>query len=219
MTHRATHALRLFLMTTHANIEELFRRDSVPTKMPERVRAFISIDIEDQGLLTRISHIQSQIDWRAAKIKLVEIQNIHITLRFLGDTSLSRIEEIRSRLCDIALSPFAVRIEGVGAFPSVRRPNVIWVGVAENRDRINQIKSAIDQRLAELGYSLDRRFHPHATIARVRAVHDRERVVSNLESLRNESVGTMVVTCFRMKKSTLTPSGPIYDTLWSIPEQ
>ncbi|RLI50143.1 MAG: RNA 2',3'-cyclic phosphodiesterase, partial [Candidatus Thorarchaeota archaeon] len=88
----------------------------------------------------------------------------------MGDTSLSRIEEIRSRLCDIALSPFAVRIEGVGAFPSVRRPNVIWVGVAENRDRINQIKSAIDQRLAELGYSLDRRFHPHATIARVRAV-------------------------------------------------
>jgi 2'-5' RNA ligase len=90
------------------------------------------------------------------------------------------------------------------------------VGVSDNAERVKDLKLEIDDRLGNLGYSRDRKFHAHATIARVRAVHNRDQMKENIEHLVGESVGTMTVDCFRMTKSTLTSSGPIYETLWEV---
>lgn len=186
--------------------------------MEKAVRAFLSIDIDDSALITRIAHVQQRLDRRAAKLKIVEPENIHFTLRFLGDTPIDRIERIRERLTAVDVSPFTIRLAGVGAFPSIRRPRVIWVGVTENEDLMIDLKNRIDDALGMLSYPPDKKFRAHATIARVRSVYDREQVISNLESLEDESIGTMVVTEFRMKKSTLTQKGPIYETLWQVPD-
>ncbi len=186
------------------------------SRTDSRIRAFLSIDIDDEALVTRVHNIQQQIDVQAAKIKMVEPQNIHFTLRFLGDTSISKIERIHEQLKKVTFTPFDIRIETVGAFPSIKRPRVVWIGVTENQAIMKQLKEKIDDRLGELSYPPEPRFKPHATIARVRAVHDRKRVIDNLEGLSTKSIGTMTVTSFRMKKSTLTPSGPIYETLWEI---
>ncbi|MHA1771147.1 MAG: RNA 2',3'-cyclic phosphodiesterase [Candidatus Thorarchaeota archaeon] len=185
--------------------------------MSTMVRAFLSIDIEDSALISRIAHIQQKLDREAAKMKMVELGNIHFTLRFLGDTSTAKIEQIRKHLQEITFSPFTIRIEGVGAFPSIRRPNVIWIGTTENKNRLRTLKERIDEALGNLSYPIERKFKAHATIARVRAVYNRERMVANLERLQEESIGTMTITAFRMKKSTLTPRGPIYETLWQVP--
>ena len=183
----------------------------------ELVRAFLSIDIENQSLLPRISETQGQLDTSLAKMKLVEIENIHFTMRFLGDTSLTRIDEIESSLSDIKIEPFDVMVHGVGAFPTIRKPRVIWIGVTQNADRICNLKMEIDSHLEELGYQPEmKKFTPHATIARVRYIKDAGRLASNLGELANHSIGSMSVSKFNMKKSTLTPSGPIYETLWSI---
>ena len=179
-------------------------------------RVFLSIDIDDEALLSRIAYVQSLLDGQSAKMKLVERNNIHFTLRFLGDTPNAKIERIRNELSDIRYESFAIRIGGVGAFPSTSRPRVIWVGVSDNAGRVEDLKLDIDDRLGNLGYSRDRKFHAHATIARVRAVHNRNRTRENIEHLANESVGTMTIDCFRMTKSTLTSSGPIYETLWEM---
>lgn len=185
--------------------------------MSERIRVFLSIDIEDEQLLSRISYVQNKLDQEAAKLKLIEKDSIHFTLRFFGDTSLSRIEEMRKVLETVEIAPFTILIGGVGAFPSARRPNVIWIGVDQNAQRIAELKTGIDALLANLGYPSEKGFKAHATIARVRAVKDRERTLKNLESLAGESVGTMTVSNFRLTKSTLKPSGPVYETLWEIP--
>ncbi|MFX1262097.1 MAG: RNA 2',3'-cyclic phosphodiesterase [Promethearchaeota archaeon] len=179
-------------------------------------RVFLSIDIDDEALLSRITHIQSLLDRQSVKMKLVERGNIHFTLRFLGDTPHTKIDRIRDELSDIRYGSFAIRIDGVGAFPSTSRPRVIWVGVSENEERVKDLKLNIDDRLGNIGYSRDRKFHAHATIARVRAVRDRDRIRENIEHLVDEPVGTMTVDCFRMTKSTLTSSGPIYETLWEV---
>ena len=179
-------------------------------------RVFLSIDIDDEVLLSRITHIQSSLDRKSAKMKLVERENIHFTLRFLGDTPHTKIEKIREELLEIRYKPFTIRIHSVGAFPSANRPRVIWVGVSDNAERITDLKLDIDDRLGNLGYSRDRKFHAHATIARVRNVRDRIRIKENIESLAQETVGTMPVECFRMTKSTLTSSGPVYETLWEV---
>ncbi|MGD2073155.1 MAG: RNA 2',3'-cyclic phosphodiesterase [Candidatus Thorarchaeota archaeon] len=186
--------------------------------MNEKVRAFLSIDIDDDALLSRIAHIQQKLDLQAGKIKLVKRENIHFTLRFLGDTLVSKLDKIHTELLGIQFSPFTIEITGIGAFPSIRRPRVIWVGVTQNANQIIDLKKEIDDYLGNLGYSPEKRkFHAHATFARVRNVRNRKRMIASLESIANETTGTMTVSNFRMTKSTLTSSGPIYETLWEVP--
>ena len=186
-------------------------------QVSELVRAFLSIDIENQALLPQISETQSKLDNNLAKMKLVEIENIHFTLRFLGDTSLTRIDEIKSCLSKIKIEPFEIMVYGVGAFPTKRKPRVIWIGTTQNADRICNLKMEIDTHLEELGYQSEKKkFTPHATIARVRYIKDAEKLANNLDGLANQPIGTMFVSKFNMKKSTLTSSGSIYETLWSI---
>jgi 2'-5' RNA ligase len=81
---------------------------------------------------------------------------------------------------------------------------------------VAELKARIDSLLVNLGYQPERNFTAHATIARVRFLQNRERMLGNLESLSKESVGTMTVTAFQMTKSTLMPSGPIYEALWEV---
>ena len=186
--------------------------------MSSDVRAFLSIDIDDDALLSRIVHIQQKLDLQAAKMKLVERDNIHFTLRFFGDTPVSKLELMHTELSKVQFAPFTIEIAGVGAFPSIRRPRVVWVGLAQNAKLMIDLKREIDDYLGNLGYPPEKkRFHAHATFARVRAVRNRDRMIANLESVANESVGIMTVSDFRMTKSTLTSSGPIYETLWEIP--
>jgi 2'-5' RNA ligase len=181
------------------------------------MRVFLSIDIDDSDLLSRICSIQTRLDLQAAKMKLVERENIHFTWRFFGETSSSKIGPMKDVLCRLSASPFEIRVGGVGAFPGIRRPRVIWIGVTENNDKMCSLKSETDNLLAELGYSREtRKFHPHATIARIRSVFDRNAMQENLESLAKMDVGTMIVSNLRLTKSTLTPSGPIYQTIWEI---
>lgn len=186
--------------------------------LEESVRAFLSVDIEDQELLAEISETQSRLDTSSAKMKLVEIENIHFTLRFLGDTSISTINDIESSLNQISFEPFNIEVLGVGAFPNNKRPRVIWIGVTQNADSIVKLKKEIDSRLKPFGYQPEgKKFTPHATIARVRYIKDGETLARNLGDLGDLQIGTMTVSRFNMKKSVLTPSGPIYETLWHVP--
>ncbi len=186
--------------------------------MSELLRVFLSIDIEDELILSVIREIQSRLDRDAAKMKFVEIHNIHFTWRFFGNLSVDAIEKIRLELSTINFAPFEILIQGVGVFPRIQKPRVVWVGVAENSEMMEQLKSKTDSLLSNIGYKKERRkFTPHATIARVKFVRDRQRFVDNLESTRDVRVGTMRVDNIRIKKSTLTPTGPIYETLWEIP--
>jgi 2'-5' RNA ligase len=185
--------------------------------MSEKMRAFLSIDFEDEGLLARIKYIQSRLDQEAARLKMVETDSIHFTLRFFGDISTTTSEKLHDRLRGLEFAPFDITVSGVGAFPSNRRPNVIWVGVSRNHELVRDVKRRIDEALAVDGYNIESKFVPHATIARVKGVKNRDRVVANLESVSKEEVGTMVVRSFRLTKSVLTPSRPIYSTVWEVP--
>lgn len=181
------------------------------------VRAFLSIDVDDDSLISQIQSIQQKLDMTAAKMKIVESENIHFTLRFFGDTPLQRVDQIRSCLDKVKIDPFEIEIAGVGSFPSKQRPRIIWIGVSENASRIIDLKKEIDSSLLEIGYQPERKpYTPHATIARVRFIKNPRLVVSNLENLADEVIGRMIVTNVKMIKSSLTPSGPIYETLWKF---
>jgi 2'-5' RNA ligase len=184
----------------------------------ENLRVFLSIDIDDSDLISRIKEVQSRLDTTAAKMKLVEEDNIHFTWRFFGDTPIKKIDRIHSELSKLEWKTFQIQIEGLGTFPNIRRPRIIWVGVSTNVEELQNLKTETDRLLSNIGYTKEmRRFTPHATIARVRHVKDRGALKLNLEALANERIGPMQVTGLRMTKSTLTPSGAIYESLWEIP--
>ncbi len=185
--------------------------------MSDSARAFLSIDIEDADLLSNISRIQSKLDQDAAKMKLVSRENIHFTIKFFGDTSLATLEQIEDNLEDTSFEGFTIRLEGVGVFPNLRHPKIIWIGVTKNSKRLQRLKKKIDDSIRKLGYRPEHReYTPHATIARVRHIRNKRDIVSSIDSLSDVTIGEMVVGSVRMKKSTLTSSGPIYDTLWEI---
>jgi 2'-5' RNA ligase len=186
--------------------------------MTETIRAFLSIDIDDADLLSKIIQIQEKLDITSAKMKLVERENIHFTWRFFGETQISRLESIHQELSQLKFEPIPIEVTGVGAFPNIRKPRVIWVGVTHNVEQLRELKTNTDTLLNNLGYKIEKKkFIPHATIARVRFIKDRKSLAENLESLSEESVGNMTVTNIRMTKSTLTSSGAIYETIWEIP--
>ncbi|MHA1637951.1 MAG: RNA 2',3'-cyclic phosphodiesterase [Candidatus Thorarchaeota archaeon] len=186
--------------------------------MTENIRAFLSVDIVDDKLLSRITQIQGKLDRESAKMKLVERDNIHFTWHFFGDTHPSKIDTIHKELSQLEFAPIPIEVSGVGAFPNLRRPRIIWIGVTRNIEKLRELKTETNIILKKLGYKIEsKRFIPHATIARVRSIRNREQLAENLESLFEVQVGNMTVTNIRMTRSTLTPSGAIYDTIWEIP--
>ncbi len=185
--------------------------------MSQEIRAFLSIDVEDDSLLTRIVNIQNRLESDIGRLKMVERQNIHFTLRFFDNISNVIAERMYQALAQIEFHPFTIKLEGVGAFPSPRRPNVIWIGVSDGREQIVTLKKEIDNRLTTIGFKPEGKFAVHATIARVKFIQNTDKLMKILESLSKEHVGTMTVNCFRLTQSTLTPTGPIYKTFWELP--
>jgi len=147
-------------------------------------------------------------------MKLVEIENIHITLKFLGDIEDHQVEEVSQVIRDITLTPFEFTVEGVGVFPNLRRPTTVWAWISTGVGELAGLFNDVNDGLVKLGFEKDsRKFHPHLTIARVRGEQNRDRLVNELMSMEEMKFGKVQVDRIYLKKSVLTPKGPIYTIL------
>jgi len=183
-----------------------------------RMRSFISIDIDDKTIVERIIAIEQLINRSGALLKLVEPENLHITLKFLGEIDIKDVQLIKMVIEKYAKNyePFSISIKELGAFPTINSPRVIWVGIQENREKIIELAQKISSELEKLGFRKEERtFHPHITIARVK------RYNSELKRILRENqeidIGIIEVKSIKIKKSTLTSQGPIYTTLVEVP--
>src|SRR5712664_886512 len=184
----------------------------------DQVRSFISIDLEDQQILSRIASILSSLQALGGDLKPVERENIHLTLKFLGDVSAPRLAEVKSSLQQLAFPSFTAEIKGAGAFPNLNHMTVIWVGVNEGWSQVEQIYEQVEKLLSSLGFRKENRpFSPHITIARVRSGKKRDEIANFLRHLSEESFGTITVDRVRLKQSILSSSGPKYSTLLEVP--
>ncbi len=183
-----------------------------------RIRTFVAVDIEDEEIVSKIREVQSEISLSSAKIKLVEPENLHLTLKFLGEVEESRIPVIVEALSEAVsgFKKFKITVEGVCAFPKVNRPNVIWIGVGDGRESLIELANSVENSLKRIGFPKERRpYEPHLTIARVKyRSSDLPAIIKRVEGT---FIGDVTVREVRLKKSTLTPQGPIYDTLGSFP--
>ncbi len=182
--------------------------------MSESIRSFLAFDIESEAVRKRLAAVQNLLAQTGADLKLVEPQNIHITVRFLGDITPATAEKIFEAMQQVQFTPFNVQIKSLGAFPDLRYPRVVWAGITEGVDQLKTVFSQLEPRLRSLGFTPDPKgFSPHLTIARVKTGRNKAQLADFVAKNANYDFGTIKAECLRLKKSDLTPRGPIYSTL------
>ena len=180
----------------------------------EGIRSFIAFDIDSESVLKRMTEVQTILTKTGADLKLVEPKNIHMTLRFLGNITPSTVENIFEEMKKVQFTPFDVRLHSVGAFPNPRYPRVVWAGITQGADQLRSIFEQLEPKLLGLGFAPDPKgFSPHLTIARVRSGRNRVELAKCLSENENCEFGVIDAKCLKLKRSDLTPRGPIYSTL------
>jgi 2'-5' RNA ligase len=182
--------------------------------MPETIRSFVAFDIDSQQILAKLGEAQDILSRSGADLKLVELQNIHITLRFLGDITQSMVDRIGQEMQSITFKSFDVEIKGIGAFPNLRYAKVIWAGIQGGEEELSKIFSQLEPRLRLLGFAPDSKgFSPHLTIARVKSGRNKSELAKAVTEMSAFEFGKVQAKSLRLKKSLLTPRGPIYSIL------
>ena len=180
------------------------------------IRCFVAVEIPAsiQALLRPAqTHLHSQI----RKASWTKPGNFHLTLKFLGDVHPEAINDISDAIQRVTdtHSPFSIAFGGIGAFPNLARPRVIWMGIKQGASTVSRLAKAVNIELASLGFSTDNRFHPHLTLARLRTTMNLEPLKNILRKYDTIDGGSMRVNEIALMQSQLHPNGAIYSPLSS----
>lgn len=178
------------------------------------MRCFIAIDISDE-IRKSVSSIIEKPGQGQKGIRWVAPENIHITLKFLGETEEKLLPDIKSRLSSICSNsvPFTINIRGAGVFPTPKHPNVLWVGI-DASEELKNLNMLIEESMSELGFEKEtREFSPHLTIGRVKDRKGIEPVIKGLYELQETFFGTVHAHEVLLMKSVLRPSGAEYSKI------
>ncbi|MBI5267615.1 MAG: RNA 2',3'-cyclic phosphodiesterase [candidate division Zixibacteria bacterium] len=162
--------------------------------------------------LGRIGFLLKQ---KGGRVSWVAPNNIHLTARFLGDTDEKLIPKIGALIDEVAATskPVECALDRLGAFSDLKRPRVIWAGLGGNLQSLEIMADLLEQGAQELGFEKEtKRFRPHLTLARVRDPHDLAGLMMAVQQFRVTPT-PFVFDRLTLFKSTLTPSGSIYERL------
>ena len=172
------------------------------------MRTFVAIEVSDQNVLNSIHQVQSELNIKA---KPVELHNMHFTVQFLGEVSEDVVRKISDTLNSIEFSAFSISFASIGVFPNPNSPRVIWIGVNDGVNELEKLAETIRSKLSGIDFNPDKKFKPHVTIFRVKnKVQD---LSDKLEKFSSYSFGKQEISEIKLKKSELTPNGPIYTDL------
>ena len=187
------------------------------------LRVFIAIELSEhvcdaiQKQTTRLRQLLGN-----DLIRWVPTQNMHLTLKFLGDTATSHLDFIKQLLTREANShqQFTLQLSGLGAFPNSRRPRLLWIGIHAPAD-LASLQKSIESGTTRLGYEQEERaFSPHLSIGRVRQSlnpPEMQKIRTALDTIQLGNIGTARVDSVHLYRSDLQPSGSIYTKLFSAP--
>jgi 2'-5' RNA ligase len=189
----------------------------------EKIRTFIAIEL-DESIKDGLTKLQERLKGEAPRgsVRWVRLEGIHLTLKFLGDVPADQIGEIAKALqksCQ-GFAPFSLSCGGLGCFPNLKRPRVLWVGIQEETGTLAQLQKAIEENVAPLGYPTEKRkFSPHLTLGRVQkraSSGDRRRLGELVEASEIGNLGQMEVRSVNLMRSDLRPSGAVYTRLAKV---
>ena len=176
------------------------------------IRLFIAMPLTEE-LSATAGRAQEQLKRAAGGVKWVEPRNLHLTLKFLGETDEGRVPVIAEamRAAVASQEPFAVHVVGIGAFPSARRPRVVWLGITEGAEALVSIAGRLEEALADLGFEREERpFRSHVTLGRVSSPERARGLTAEIELMGQVEVGRMTCEQIVLMRSELSRTGPTY---------
>ena len=182
-------------------------------KESETVRSFLAIELAED-LVPKILDVQKEFKKTNANIKYVPSQNMHFTLKFFGNIDLDMVEDISMAVEKVIknYSSFELNIKTCGCFPNMKVIKVLWLGLDEGSP-IKDLQKDLDKEFRKLGFKKEKNFISHLTIGRVKSPKNKQEIRKTIEKLENIEIGQMAVSKICLKKSTLTPQGPIYEDI------
>lgn len=187
------------------------------------LRAFIALEVPSgihQAIEKKTAQLRARLN--ASLVRWVPAENVHLTVKFLGDVSPANMEMLEQMLTQEVSQhqPFEMGFGGLGAFPNPKRPRVIWIGI-QAPPGLAALQHGIEAATATLGYSDEKRpFSPHLTIGRVKqnvGSSGMQQIRTALEETQIGPLGTALVGAVHLFKSDLKPTGAVYTRLFSAP--
>lgn len=183
------------------------------------LRAFIAIELPEP-VRQEIVTLQTEFKRSAADVKWVDLANLHLTLKFLGNTPEEKIplltEALRAAAADT--KPFALQLEGIGTFPRTTSPKVLWVGVHHGTESLLKLAEAVEKTCVDLGFAAeDRPFSPHLTIGRVLSRNHLAPLIKQLQLAIFCGKTRAEISHLTLFRSILSPKGSIYTPLAELP--
>lgn len=179
------------------------------------IRAFIAVEIDLQTK-QKISNLVSSLEKSNADVKWITKEQMHLTLKFLGNVEQSKIQEISNVLKSIAdnFKPFSISLSNIGGFPNLDHPRVIWVAINKNAGILKNIAEKIDLELEKSGLKKDsREFKSHLTLGRVRSSKNMAALIKLIKETAFSSENDFNITKLILFRSALTPKGATYTVL------
>lgn len=183
------------------------------------MRAFLAIEVPD-ALKQGLSDLRDRLRKSGARASWVATENMHLTLRFLGDITENDIERLGVPVEEAcaACAPLALSIIGAGAFPGLRRPSVLWAGVQEASGALTELQARLETAAQSIGLSSEKkRFHPHITLARIKEPRQTGNLPVLLEAEAQFAGGDFCAAYVTLFSSELTRQGAIYRRLREFP--
>ncbi|MBN2454144.1 RNA 2',3'-cyclic phosphodiesterase [Candidatus Woesearchaeota archaeon] len=174
------------------------------------MRVFIAIDMPDS-----VKEYLRKVQKLLPEAKMLPVRDFHLTLKFIGELTPERVEKLKNLLGNVKFEKFTASTDEVGVFPSENYVRVVWIGL-KPEEPIIELQQQIEKAL-EGEFKQDNSFKAHLTLARVKFIGDKERFIRELKDIKTEKI-SFEVDRFRLKKSTLTPEGPVYADLALFPQ-
>ncbi len=178
------------------------------------IRTFIAIPVPESVFKLQ-SNLKNTISEKTGKVRWVKRDQLHITLKFVGDTPEESIDDVRSAIKIIAdnTKPFEIFIQGTGCFPKIERPRVMWIGLNGALGQLNQLVKNIHNSLDSIGFPKDEKeFNPHITMARARYPQKKTPDISSFLNANFDPIPFRIEK-FQFISSELFPNGPVYTIL------
>ena len=181
----------------------------------DKLRVFIAVPIPAE-IRRGLAGLEKRLMAAGADIKWVSEENLHITLKFLGYVEPDRMDAICRAVESAAegTAAFEAALSGVGAFPKVSRPSVVWAGTSAGHEELKALSERVEVALESIGFAReDRPFSAHITIGRVKSPKNRDALREMIERLREEDMGSFSVESVAVMRSDLRPTGPMYTAI------
>lgn len=184
--------------------------------MSELIRSFIAVEL-NEAIHKELTILENNLKSSQADVKWVEPTSIHLTLKFLGNINEEQLNQIKLILDNI-ISPeksFNIRLSGMGAFPKIGFPRVVWVGIKDGNEELSKIVDMLEAQLHRIGFPKENRpFSPHLTLGRLRSTKGKDKLIELLKNSSFESAIYETIDHITLFKSTLTSKGSIYTPLY-----